>query len=66
MKRLLVTMLLTLGLVVALLGLWVAAHPRMTAPPVSGSLYTDAIEPELPAVSELEGGAEDRLPAPAF
>ncbi|OGL17265.1 MAG: hypothetical protein A3G97_07745 [Candidatus Rokubacteria bacterium RIFCSPLOWO2_12_FULL_69_21] len=54
----------TLGVLLSLLGFWAGAHERGAASPVSS--YTDAAEPELPAVPETQPDPLDTIPALAF
>ena len=54
----------TLGVLLSLLGFWAGAHERGAASPVSS--YTDAVEPELPAVPETQPDPLDTIPALAF
>ncbi len=54
----------TLGVLLSLLGFWAGAHERGAASPVS--IYTDAAEPELPAVPETQPDPLDTIPALTF
>ncbi len=54
----------TLGVLLSLLGFWAGAHERGAASPVSS--YTDAAEPELPAVPETQPDPLDTIPALTF
>lgn len=55
----------TLGVLLSLLGFWAGAHERGGgARPVS--IYTDAMEPELLAIPEVQPAPLDTLPAIAF
>ncbi len=56
----------TLGLVLSLLGLWVGAQERRASRPAGSSVYTEALEPELPAVSEVEPDPFETIPALTF
>ena len=53
-----------LGVLLSLLGFWAGAHERGAASPVSS--YTDAAEPELPAVPETQPDPLDTIPALTF
>ena len=54
----------TLGML--LLALWAGAHARGAERPVSPSIYTDTMEPKLPAVPEAQPEASERGPAFTF
>ena len=55
----------TLGVLLSLLGFWAGAHERGDgARPVS--IYTDAMEPELPAVPEVQPDPLDTIPVLTF
>jgi len=54
----------TLGVLLSLLGFWAGAHERGAASPVSS--YTDAAEPDLPAVPETQPDPLDTIPALTF
>lgn len=54
----------TLGVLLSLLGFWAGAHERGAARPVS--IYTDAMEPQLPGVPETQPDPLDTIPALTF
>jgi hypothetical protein len=54
----------TLGVLLSLLGFWAGAHERGPARPMS--IYTDAMEPELPAVPEIQPDPLNAIPALTF
>lgn len=62
--KVLLIWLATLGVLVSLLGFWAGAHEWGAPPPVS--IYTDAMEPELPAVPDPQPDPPDTIPALTF
>ena len=53
----------TLGLVLSFLGFLAVAHERRAVNPVDPSIYTNTIEPELPAIPEAQPEAPEIGPA---
>lgn len=55
----------TLGLLLSLLGIW-GAYAGRAARSVDPSIYTEAMEPELPAIPEVQPDTPETGPAFTF
>ena len=55
-----------LGVLLSLLGLWAGAHERRASRSVDPSVYTNTMEPELPAIAESRAEAAETGSALTF
>ncbi len=65
MKELLIWFAM-LAALLSLFGLWAGAQERRAARSVDPSVYTDTMEPELPAIAESQPEAAETGPALTF